>query len=115
MAKKASIKKKTIEIMKALGVYKQEYDPIIEVYAELNEQYQSLTKQFKKSGYKHYETTMQGGTKKASIVATLESLRKDLLLYSDRLCLNPKSIETVTTDQPSKSKLAKVLSDLQCG
>lgn len=113
MAGKTAIKKKTVENMKSLGVYKPEYDPVIEVYAELCEQYHKLTAEFKKSGYKHYEYTAQGGTKKASIVATLESLRKDMLAYSDRLCLNPKSIETVTTETPGKSKLAQVLSELK--
>lgn len=113
MAGKAAIKKKTIESMKALGVYKPEYDPVIEVYSELCEQYQRLTKQFKESGYQHYEYTAQGGTKKASVVATLESLRKDMLAYSDRLCLNPKALENVTLDQPKKSKLAQVLSELK--
>jgi phage terminase small subunit len=113
MAGKKAIKDKTIIDMQALGVYKPEYDPIIEVYAELREQYQRLTREFKKSGYKHYEYTAQGGTKKASVVATLEILRKDILQYSDRLCLNPKSIETVTTEKPNKSKLAQVLKDLK--
>ena len=32
-----------------------------------------------------------GGKKKAPIVAALESLRKDILQYSDRLCLNPRA------------------------
>lgn len=113
MASKVTVKKNTVENMKSLGVYKPEYDPIIEVYAEICEQYHKLTKEFKKSGYKHYEFTAQGGTKKASIVATLESLRKDMLAYSDRLCLNPKSIETVTTETTSKSKLAQVLNELK--
>ena len=113
MAGKAAIKKKTIENMKTLGVYKPEYDPVIEVYSELCEQYQKLTLEFKKSGYKHYEYTAQGGTKKASVVATLETLRKDMLAYSDRLCLNPKALETVTTEKLNKSKLTSMLSNLE--
>lgn len=113
MAGKAAIKKKTIENMKTLGVYKPEYDPVIEVYSELREQYEKLTKKFKDDGYKYYESTAQGGTKKSSIVATLENLRKDILAYSDRLCLNPKALETVTPDQPKKSKLAQALSSLE--
>ena len=55
----------------------------------------------------------QGGAKKAPIVATLESLRKDILAYSDRLCLNPKSLENVTAEKTSKSTLARVLSKLE--
>lgn len=112
MAGKASIKKKTIQNMKELGVYKPEYDPVIEIYSELCEQYQILTKKFKADGYKYYEYTAQGGTKKSAIVATLETLRKDILAYSDRLCINPKALETVTPEHPNQSKLAKVLGEL---
>lgn len=110
MASKARIKKITIENMKILGVYKPEYDPMIDIYSELCEQYQNLSKQFKDGGYKFSEYTAAGGTKKASIVATIEVLRKDILAYSDRLCLNPKAIETVTVEKGNKSKLAAVLS-----
>lgn len=113
MAGKAAIKKRTIENMKALGVYKPEYDPVIEVYSELCEQYQRLTKDFKDGGYKFQAMTADGGVKKAPIVATLETLRKDMLAYSDRLCINPKALETVTPDKPKKSKLASVLSKLE--
>lgn len=112
--KKSGIKKETIKLMQALGVYKPEYDPIIEIYAELREQYTALTKKFAESGYRFEVETLQGGTKKAPIVATLESLRKDILAYADRLCLNPKSIETVTTNDPKKkSALAEALSALE--
>lgn len=112
MVGKAAIKRKTIENMKQLGVYKPEYDPVIDIYSELCEQYQKLTKQFKDGGYKYYEYTTQGGTKKSAIVATLETLRKDILAYSDRLCINPKALETVTPEHPNHSKLAKVLGEL---
>lgn len=88
---KETIKKNTIEDMKKLKTYKPEYDACIDIYAELMEQYARLTKKFKDAGYKIEEPTAEGGSKKAPIVATLESLRKDILQYSDRLCLNPKA------------------------
>lgn len=88
---KETIKKNTIEQMKELGVYKAEYDAIIDIYSEMMEQYNRLTKEFRDKKYKYSESTMQGGEKKAPIVSTLESLRKDILQYSDRLCLNPKA------------------------
>ncbi|MNC81991.1 hypothetical protein D3C75_1353250 [compost metagenome] len=54
--------------------------------------------------------TADGGAKKAPIVATLESLRKDILAYSDRLCLNPKALESVTPDKPKEqSALASLM------
>lgn len=111
--KDPSIKEKVIADMKALGVYKPEYDSIVEIYSDLLFQYYDANDKFIKSGYKYETATAAGGTKKSAIVATLEPLRKDILAYSDRLCLNPKAIETVTTEQPNKSKLAQVLSELK--
>jgi hypothetical protein len=107
---KTALKKNTIRDMKNLGVYKSEYDPLIDVYADLLSQYIRANKEFEQSGYQYETTTGAGGTKKSAIVATLESLRKDLLAYSDRLCLNPKTIQSVTTDTPKQSKLAQILS-----
>ena len=112
-ATKETIKRATISDMKKLGIHKPEYNRIIDIYAELVEQYGILTGKFAEGNYKIEEHTMQGGTKKAPIVATLETLRKDILAYSDRLCLNPKSLETVTAETgKNKSKLASVLSEL---
>lgn len=112
-ATKETIKRATIADMKALGVYKPQYNRIIDVYSELVEQYGKITEIFVDSKYKFQEITADGGYKKAPIVATLETLRKDILAYSDRLCLNPKAIETVTLEKPNKSKLAQVLSGLK--
>ena len=99
--------------MKKLGIHKPEYNRIIDIYAELVEQYGILTEKFVEGNYKIEEHTMQGGTKKAPIVATLETLRKDILAYSDRLCLNPKSLETVTAETGKKSKLAEAINSLK--
>lgn len=106
------IRKKTIKDMKKLGVYKPEYEPIIDIYSELREQYFVLTEKFAESNYNFEVETMQGGTKKAPIVATLESLRKDIITYSDRLCLNPKAIDAVKIQVPKKSKLDEALSKI---
>jgi phage terminase small subunit len=109
---KETIRNKTIQDMKKLGVYKPEYNRLIDIYAEISEQYERITAKFIKSKYKYEVETMQSGTKKAPIVATLETLRKDILTYSDRLCLNPKALETVTIEEGSKSKLAGILKEL---
>jgi phage terminase small subunit len=106
---KEKIKTKTVSEMKKLGVYKKEYNKVIEIYAELVAQYDRLTEEFEDAGYKFEVHTVQGGSKKAPIVATLETLRKDILAYSDRLCLNPKALETVTVDKNKKSGLADML------
>ena len=107
-----SIKDKVIDDMKGLGTYKPEFDAIITIYSDLLAQYEQANQKFIDSGYQYETETAAGGTKKSAIVATLENLRKDIIAYSDRLCLNPKSVETVTTDNPTKSKLASVLSNL---
>jgi len=113
MARKAkykdTIKKNTIDAMARLRTYKQEYDPIIEVYAEMWEQYYIYTKQLEDAGYKCDEFTAAGGTKKSALVSTIETLRKDILQYSDRLQLNPKALADKGTSDKKESTLAKAL------
>ena len=106
-----SIRETTIERMKSLGVYREEYEGTIEIYSQLCEQYFELTDRFEKSGYRVQTKSAQGGMKKSPVVATLESLRKDILSYSDRLCLNPKSFDSLgSAEKPKrKSKLAAAL------
>lgn len=103
--------------MKKLGTYKAEYDKVIKIFAGMLFQYQEFEEQFEASGYKLTEeyTNKAGATneRKVPLYTAMESLRKDIAAYSDRLCLNPKALETVTTDTTKKSKLASVLSDLQ--
>lgn len=55
--------------------------------------------------------------KKSPVVATLESLRKDILAYSDRLCLNPKSFDSLgqSTKPPPRSRLEEVLEAVRDG
>lgn len=111
--KKGSVKRATIKAMKSLGTHKPEYNRIIDVFAGLVSQYYELNQRFEDSDYEFQVETSDGGFKKAPIVATLETLRKDILAYSDRLCLNPKSLETVTAETATKSKLARVLSGFE--
>jgi phage terminase small subunit len=110
---KETVKRATIMDMKKLGTYKPEYNRLISIYAELVEQYGILTQCFIDGEYAFQTPTADGGFKKAPIVATLENLRKDILAYSDRLCLNPKALETVTAETNNKSKLAMALSNLE--
>ena len=77
--------------MQNLGIYKPEFEPVIAIYGELCEQYEELTKRFVKSGYK-YEVSTAQGTKKAPIVTTLESLRKDILSYAGQLGMTPQGL-----------------------
>lgn len=110
---KESIKRRTIDDMKSLGVHKPEYNRLIDIYSDLVHQYYLAMQDFEAGGFQYETETAAGGTKKSAIVATLENLRKDILAYSDRLCLNPKALETVTAETATKSKLASVLSELK--
>lgn len=108
-----TVKNKIIQDMKSLGTYKEEYMPLINIYADLLQQYQMTQQQFIQSGYQLETSTAAGGTKKSAIVGALENIRKDIVLYSDRLCLNPKTIENITVEDKKQSKLASVLSKLE--
>lgn len=103
--------------MKKLGTYKPEYDKIIKIFAGILFQYEQFEEQFEESGYKITEEyTNKAGAineRKVPLYTAMESLRKDIITYSDRLCLNPKALETVTTESANKSKLAAVLSDIK--
>lgn len=100
------IRENTIENMKKLNTFKPEYEPIVQIYAELCHQYQKLTGEWKKLKWVCGSTTAAGGGKKHPLVSTIESLRKDILAYSDRLCLNPKSMmEEKGKKKKTKSRL----------
>lgn len=107
---KNAIKKNTIRDMKQLGTYKEEYDQIIDVYSDICEQYFKAVKDFKDGGEQYEVPTGTGSMKKSAIVSTMEQLRKDIITYSDRLCLNPKSNQNTIVEAPNKSSLADVLS-----
>lgn len=98
--------------MKALGIYKPEFEPMIKVYGQLKEQYDELTKRFVESEYKIEEKTATG-TKKAPIVTTLESLRKDILSYAGQLGLTPQGLlkanENAFKAKTKSSALAEAL------
>lgn len=104
MARKATTKetiaRNTKNDMKNLGIYKPEYDPLINVYADMMSQYLKANDEFIEGGYQYEVETAAGNPKKSAIVATLENLRKDILAYSDRLQLNPKSLNV----EPPKEK-----------
>ena len=105
-----TIKAQTISSMKKMGTFEPEYEPIIEIYAGLREQYYRLLAEYQDGKTYRYTTpTADGGEKKSPLSLTIESLRKDILLYSDRLMLNPKARDGSGKKKTSKSKLAEAL------
>lgn len=103
--------------MKKLGTYKPQYNTIISIFAGILTQYEEFERQFAESGYQITEeyTNKAGAVneRKVPIYTALESLRKDIITYSDRLCLNPKSLETVTTQAKNSSVLAAALREMK--
>ena len=82
---KATIKSQTVKDMKKLGVYRPEYDRIIDIYAGLWEQYHRLMKAYDTGkGYEYAVPTSDGGEKKSPLVNTIEAVRRDILAYSER-------------------------------
>jgi phage terminase small subunit len=100
-----SIVQQTKENMINLGIYKPEFDTTISIYAGLVEQYTALEKEFKKTKFTVIEKTgYSTNSKKAPIVATLESLRKDILSYSNVLGLTPSGLKKINDSMNQKQK-----------
>lgn len=101
--------------MKKLGTYRPEYEAAIKILAQLQRQYETLTKEYEDGGMQ-YEVQTKMGTRKAAIVTTLESLRKDILAYMGALGLTPvgaRKIDAATAapeqrQNPLEAMLAKL-------
>lgn len=104
-----TIKRRTISNMKSLETYKVEFAPIVSRYAELVYQYNFLNREFENSNFEVQVSTGQSGVKKSPIIASLETLRKDLLTYEDRLLLNPKSFKDIENKDNQESPFAKFI------
>lgn len=108
-----AIKRSTIKSMKELGTYKKQYDQVVVIYSGLVAQYNRLNEEMQAGLHKIEVVTGQGGAKKSPAVLTLETLRKDILAYSDRLCLNPKSLESVTVEEIKENKLDALMKKMK--
>ena len=95
--------------MKILGVYREEFDPIINIYLDILGQYDRALSEFNQDGRMLIDCN--GGQKKNPLLVTLEGLKKEIITYSDRLCLNPKSFDQVKNakDIEEKTGLEKAL------
>lgn len=110
---KETIKRRTIRDMKDLGIHKPQYNRIIDIYSEIVHQYLQALKDFEDSDREFTEQTASGNPKKSSVVSAMENLRKDILQYSDRLGLTPKSFEALKAETEQKSSgLADILKEL---
>jgi len=115
MPRKKSPEAEARDGMKTLGVYKAEFEPMIRAYGQLREQYDALTLQYEESGYS-FQVETDSGAKKAPIVTTLESLRRDVLTYASQLGLTPAGLKKLNeaSMKPAKtSPLADALRSLE--
>ena len=106
---KIKAQNKTKKDMKSLGIYRKEFDKLIEMYAEMKAQYDLAWEEFVESGCQAECQTKTGGTRKTAAVITMEELRRQIGAYSDRLCITPKSnIE----EKKAESKLEEVIAEI---
>jgi phage terminase small subunit len=112
---KATIRKQTVEAMKKLGVYRGEYDRVIDLYASLWEQYHRLMSEYDDGRrYRYAVETADGGEKKSPLSATIESVRRDIMTCSSLLMLNPRAEKDgkQMLSAAKKSKLEEALKNL---
>lgn len=95
--------------MMTLGVYQEEFDPIINIYLDILDQYERTKADFEADG--RLTVPCRSGEKKNPLLVSLEGLKKEIITYSDRLCLNPKSFDQIknSKDVEEKTGLVKAL------
>lgn len=100
--------------MKALGVYQKEFDTIIDIYAGMLAQYDMLTQRLIDNNLDIEVETQRGGTRKSATATAQEKLRNDIIMYTDRLMLNPKALLNARLEVGEEpSKLAEILTVLE--
>lgn len=95
-----------IQKMEQLGIYKPEFYEAVERYVKLKKEYKTVYRKYEKSGFECEVHTNQG-TKKAPIVSTLESLRKDILSIEESLGLTPRGLLKLDEGAFAKKKQSK--------
>ena len=113
MAKLSKNERRLKGYMTKLGIWKPEYMVTVEICAGLMDQYETISKAWIESGMNPVEYT-DTGSKKSGIVATLESLRKDILAYQKELGLTPMAIKKLNAQEnlPQSSVLSDALRKL---
>lgn len=113
---KTAYKRAVIKNLKDLGIYKDEYEDMVDIYSGMIFQYATFEKAFEESGFKVEEeyTNKAGATnmRKVPLYTAMESLRKDIATYSDKLGLNPKSLESISQEKLKATGLDEILSNL---
>ena len=110
----------TIQDMKNLGTYKQEFSPVITRYAEMRVQFEILMDQWYRGGCKITEkyTNKSGATnnRKTALYQAIETLRKEITEIENLLGLTPaglKKIKTKELESKKRSILVEALKSLE--
>ncbi len=99
--------------MKDLKVYQPQFDTLIDIYSGMLAQYQILTQRLIDNDFDIEVETQRGGSRKSATATALERLRADLIIYSDRLMLNPKILLNANLGvNKEPSTLGKILLEL---
>ena len=112
---KNTMKKATVKQMKSLGTYRKEYEALIDIYAGLLFQYTKYEQEHAERDYQVAEIYVnKAGAenyRKIPLVNVLETLRRDILTYSDKLMLNPKSLGEIIA-QDTDSSIIDIMNKL---
>jgi hypothetical protein len=110
----------TINDMKKLGTYKEEFSPIITRYAEMRFEFEILMQRWYAKGCKITEnyTNKSGATneRKTALYLAIENLRRELTELENIFGLTPaglKKIDKKGLGHKKESSLAKALSGIE--
>lgn len=114
------IRNETIEKMRSLGVYREEFTIPIQRYADMRIQYDILSETWRETGCKVTEkyTNKAGATniRKAPLYLSMENLRRELIEMENLFGLTPKGLKAIKTkglEQGKESALGKALESLE--
>ena len=114
------IRNETIEKMRSLGVYREEFAIPIQRYADMRMPYDILCKTWRETGCKVTEkyTNKAGATnvRKAPLYLSMENLRRELIEMENLFGLTPKGLKAIKSkglEQGKKSALGEALEKLE--
>jgi P27 family predicted phage terminase small subunit len=91
--------------MISLDIYQEEFDETISMLAGLQVQYEILVQQLRTSDYAVLERTGYSSAKKKNpMITVMETLRKDILAYSNALGLTPSGLKKIKANMPEETK-----------
>lgn len=110
----------TVNDMKNLGTYKEEFSPGITRYAEMRMQFENIMRQWYDEGCKITEeyTNKAGATniRKTALYLSIEGMRREITDLENLFGLTPaglKKIKEKGLDAGKKSKLAEALAGFE--